>query len=121
LQYYGDGTLAIFNSAIEAVECATRIQLALQKKPKIPLRIGLHTGDILYDGEGVYGDGVNVASWIEGLAVPTDRPDEMFHFLKRSIQAKENFVIFIRGFQTLSKYQSDPRYTALVKMMWIDD
>jgi adenylate cyclase len=69
LQYYGDGTLAIFNSAIEAVECATRIQLELQKEPKIPLRIGLHTGDIVYDDEGVYGDGVNVASRIEGLAV----------------------------------------------------
>ncbi len=61
--------LAIFNSAIEAVECATRIQLELQQEPKIPLRIGLHTGDIVYDNEGVYGDGVNVASRIEGLAI----------------------------------------------------
>jgi TolB-like protein/Tfp pilus assembly protein PilF len=69
LQYYGDGTLAIFNSAIEAVECATRIQQELQKQPKIPLRIGLHTGDIVYDHEGVYGDGVNIASRIEGLAI----------------------------------------------------
>ena len=69
LQYYGDGTLAIFNSAIEAVECATRIQQELQKQPKIPLRIGLHTGDIVYDNEGVYGDGVNIASRIEGLAI----------------------------------------------------
>lgn len=69
LQYYGDGTLAIFSSAIEALECATQIQTELQKEPKIPLRIGLHTGDIVYDDEGVYGDGVNVASRIEGLAI----------------------------------------------------
>jgi TolB-like protein/Tfp pilus assembly protein PilF len=69
LQYYGDGTLCIFNSAIEGVECATEIQMDLQKDPKIPLRIGIHTGDIVYDDEGVYGDGVNVASRIEGLAV----------------------------------------------------
>ncbi len=69
LQYYGDGTLSIFNSAIEAVDCAIQIQIALQKDPKIPLRIGIHTGDIVYDDEGVYGDGVNVASRIEGLAV----------------------------------------------------
>ena len=69
LQYYGDGTLSIFNSAIEAVDCAIQIQTALQKEPKIPLRIGMHIGDIVYDDEGIYGDGVNVASRIEGLAI----------------------------------------------------
>jgi len=69
LQYYGDGTLSIFNSSIEAVDCAIQMQQELQKEPKIPLRIGLHTGDIVYDDEGIYGDGVNVASRIEGLAV----------------------------------------------------
>ena len=69
LQYYGDGTLIIFNSAIEGVDCAIQIQRELQREPKIPLRIGIHTGDIVYDDEGVYGDGVNVASRIEGLAV----------------------------------------------------
>jgi TolB-like protein/Flp pilus assembly protein TadD len=68
LQYYGDGTLSIFNSAIEAVDCAIQIQRKLQEEPKIPLRIGMHTGDIVYDDEGIYGDGVNVASRIEGLA-----------------------------------------------------
>jgi len=69
LQYYGDGTLCIFKSSIEAVDCAIQIQMKLQKEPKIPLRIGIHTGDIVYDAEGVYGDSVNVASRIENLAV----------------------------------------------------
>jgi len=69
LQYYGDGTLIIFSSAIEGVKCAIQIQIELQREPIIPLRIGIHTGDIVYDDEGVYGDGVNVASRIEGLAV----------------------------------------------------
>ena len=69
LQYYGDGTLCIFSSAIEGVKCAIEIQMDMQMEPKIPLRIGIHTGDIVYDDEGVYGDGVNVASRIEGLAV----------------------------------------------------
>ncbi|MCP5102733.1 MAG: adenylate/guanylate cyclase domain-containing protein, partial [bacterium] len=68
LQYYGDGTLIIFNSAIEAVGCAVDIQTELQKTPPIPLRIGIHTGDIVYDEEGIYGDGVNIASRIEGLS-----------------------------------------------------
>jgi TolB-like protein/Tfp pilus assembly protein PilF len=69
LQYFGDGTMIIFNSAIEAVDCAIQIQMELFQEPKIPLRIGIHTGDIVHDDEGVYGDGVNVASRIEGLAV----------------------------------------------------
>ncbi len=70
LQYYGDGTLAIFGSAIEATICGARIQQELQSDPKVPLRIGIHAGDIVYDDEGIYGDGVNVASRIENLALP---------------------------------------------------
>ena len=70
LQYYGDGTLSVFGSAIEAVECAVEIQTELQKEPKIPLRIGLHVGDIVYADDGVYGDAVNIASRIENLSVP---------------------------------------------------
>jgi len=70
LEYYGDGTLSLFNSAVEAVECAIEVQLELGQEPLIPLRIGVHTGDIVHDAEGVYGDGVNVASRIEGLAAP---------------------------------------------------
>ena len=69
LQYYGDGTLAIFGSAIEAALCGTKIQKQLQKDPKVPLRIGIHSGDVVYDDEGVYGDGVNIASRIENIAV----------------------------------------------------
>ncbi|UCH66603.1 MAG: tetratricopeptide repeat protein [Ignavibacterium sp.] len=69
LQYYGDGTLAIFGSAIEAALCGAEIQQQLQKEPKVPLRIGIHSGDVVYDDEGVYGDGVNIASRIENIAV----------------------------------------------------
>jgi TolB-like protein len=70
LQYYGDGTLSIFGSAIEAALCGAEIQQELQKDPKVPLRIGIHAGDVVYDDEGVYGDGVNIASRIENIAVP---------------------------------------------------
>lgn len=69
LQYYGDGTLTIFDSAIEAVGCAIEIQRELQQEPKVALRIGLHTGDIVYNEDGIYGDGVNIASRIEALAL----------------------------------------------------
>ncbi len=69
LQYWGDGTLTIFDSAVEAVHCAVDIQKELQKEPKIPLRIGIHIGDIVYDDEGIYGDGVNLASRLESLSI----------------------------------------------------
>src|SRR5688572_10046461 len=70
LQYYGDGALSMFNSAIDGVNCAVEIQQTLQKEPKVDLRIGIHTGDISLEDETIYGDGVNLASRIESLAVP---------------------------------------------------
>lgn len=68
LQYYGDGTLSIFSSAVDAVECALAIQKAMIKAPMVPLRIGIHSGDIIYNQEEIIGDSVNIASRIEGLA-----------------------------------------------------
>jgi TolB-like protein/Flp pilus assembly protein TadD len=70
LQFYGDGTLCVFGSAVEAVRCAVAIQAELTRPPQVSLRIGIHTGDIVEDGGGVYGDGVNVASRVEALAPP---------------------------------------------------
>src|SRR6187455_584279 len=70
LQYNGDGALSIFSSAIDGVNSAIEIQKQLQQEPKVDLRIGLHTGDISIEDETIYGDGVNLASRIESLAVP---------------------------------------------------
>ena len=70
LQYYGDGTLSIFYSAIDAVKCGIEMQLGFQKDPIIPVRIGIHIGDIVFSEEEIIGDSVNVASRIESLAVP---------------------------------------------------
>ena len=42
----------------------------LQQEPKVDLRIGIHTGDVIIEDEAIYGDGVNLASRIESLAVP---------------------------------------------------
>lgn len=69
IQYYGDGTLSIFTSAIHAVNAGVAMQLIFRKAPQVPLRIGIHIGDISIDDSGVYGDGVNIASRIESLAV----------------------------------------------------
>ncbi|MFI5135603.1 MAG: adenylate/guanylate cyclase domain-containing protein, partial [Chitinophagales bacterium] len=69
LKLSGDGALCIFNSAIEAVRSAIEIQKQMQADPKVPVRIGIHTGDVMFEDGDVYGDGVNVASRIESFAV----------------------------------------------------
>ena len=69
VQHYGDGSLAIFPSAVEATTCALKIQRSMTTEPRVPLRIGLHVGDIVRDREGVYGDGVNLAARVQALAV----------------------------------------------------
>ena len=53
LQYYGDGSLSIFPSAYDAVECAMDIQRELAEMPRVPLRIGIHLGDIIGRGDSV--------------------------------------------------------------------
>jgi TolB-like protein/class 3 adenylate cyclase/AraC-like DNA-binding protein len=69
IQYYGDGALSVFKSALEAAECAIEIQRLLKEGEPVPVRIGLHMGDIVFDKTEVYGDGVNFASRIESMGV----------------------------------------------------
>lgn len=67
IEFYGDGSLSIFNSATDAVESAIEIQEQLRQNPKVPLRIGIHIGEILIENKRIFGDGVNLASRIESL------------------------------------------------------
>jgi len=69
IQFFGDGTLLVFGSVVEAIMCAIEVQRQLQTNPKVPLRIGIHSGDVVYDDDGIYGDSVNVASRIESIGV----------------------------------------------------
>jgi TolB-like protein/class 3 adenylate cyclase len=69
IHYFGDGTLSIFQSAIEAVRCALAMQSTFCQPPSVPLRIGLHLGDVIFEDENVFGDGVNLASRVESLGV----------------------------------------------------
>lgn len=67
IQYYGDGTLSIFQSAVEAVRCALAMQQAFRREPRVPVRMGLHIGEIVLDEVQAIGEGVRVATCIEGL------------------------------------------------------
>jgi adenylate cyclase len=73
----GDNLLAEFASAVDALQCAVEIQKKLKKEndrlvegKRLEFRIGVNIGDVIQDGNRIYGDGVNVASRIEGLADP---------------------------------------------------
>ncbi len=67
----GDGALVEFPSVVNAVECALAVQSALAEQDgPITLRIGINLGDVIIEGDDIYGDGVNVAARLEGLAAP---------------------------------------------------
>ncbi|MGD9240636.1 MAG: adenylate/guanylate cyclase domain-containing protein [Desulfobacterales bacterium] len=73
----GDNILAEFGSIVDATECAVKIQEKLQAKnaelsedKRLKFRIGINHGDVLEDEDRIYGDGVNIAARIEGLAPP---------------------------------------------------
>ena len=67
---YGDGCVCTFDSAVSAMLCAKELQQDFQSLPKVPVRIGLHSGDVFFEKDNVYGDSVNIASRIESLGVP---------------------------------------------------
>ncbi|OHV75588.1 adenylate cyclase [Ensifer sp. LCM 4579] len=74
----GDGILVEFSSVVNAVACAAEIQRGmldrnrgLTKNRRIELRIGVHLGDVIVEDGDIFGDGVNVAARLEGLADPS--------------------------------------------------
>ena len=70
INFYGDGCLAIFDSPSEAVKCGGSLQIIFQQNPKVPVRIGLHTGEVVFKDDNIYGDTVNLTSRIESIGVP---------------------------------------------------
>ena len=64
----GDGTLSYFSSAIDASTCAVKLQELTYDEEHLNFRVGLHIGDIVFDGQDVFGEGVNIASRLESLS-----------------------------------------------------
>lgn len=68
VQYYGDGSLLLFQSSTDAAEFAKLLQEDLYNEPQVPVRIGIHMGDVLVHAGNIFGDVVNIASRIQSLA-----------------------------------------------------
>jgi len=73
----GDGMLVEFASAVDAARCAIQVQhgmaeqnIAVPQVKRIEFRIGIHVGDIIIDDNDIFGDGVNIAARLEGIAEP---------------------------------------------------
>src|SRR5436309_3769843 len=73
----GDGMLVEFPSVVDAVRCAVEVQQAIPERNagvaadnRIELRVGINLGDVIVEGDDLYGDGVNIAARIEALADP---------------------------------------------------
>lgn len=70
IQFYGDGCLAVFTSASDAVSSATILQEVFREDPHVPVRIGIHLGDVLFKEKNIFGDSVNITARIESMGVP---------------------------------------------------
>jgi adenylate cyclase len=66
----GDGVMASFNTVSDAVNAAIKIQKACNAVKDFQLRIGIHLGEVVFENDDVFGDGVNIASRIQGIAEP---------------------------------------------------
>ena len=115
----GDGALVEFASVVDAVQCAVEIQRAMAAPAtevadgrRIRFRIGVNLGDVIIEGDDIYGDGVNIAARLEGLAQPggivisgtafdhaRNKAQAGFRFLGR--QQVRNFPEPVRAYQVL--------------------
>ncbi len=96
IQYQGDGSLSIFESVIDCVHAAIAIQQTLSKSPRVPLRIGIHAGDVMITDTDIVGDSVNLASRVESLAISgsilvSDKVEEDIKNQNISLQLMGNF------------------------------
>src|SRR5712671_1843251 len=104
----GDGMLVEFASAVDAARCAVEVQRDMARQNadvpqdvRIEFRIGIHVGDIIIDDSDIFGDGVNIAARLEGIAEPGGVciSDDAY----RQVRGKLDVVFDDNGEQTLKK------------------
>jgi adenylate cyclase len=91
----GDGVMASFTTVSDAVNAAIKIQQACNTTKEFQLRVGIHLGEVIFENEDVFGDGVNIASRIQAMA----QPGSIFisEIVHNSISNKKEFqTTFVR-------------------------
>jgi TolB-like protein/class 3 adenylate cyclase/Flp pilus assembly protein TadD len=97
----GDGMLVEFASVVEAVQCAVEVQKGMAERNtgvaddrRMLFRIGINVGDVIIEGDDIYGDGVNVAARLEGLAEPGGIciPRKVFHEVRTKLDVGYEFI-----------------------------
>jgi len=109
----GDGALIEFASAVDALSAAIEFQQAVadtnQERPeteRIVFRLGLHLGDLIVDGDDLYGDGVNVAARLEGEAPPGGII--VSRAIREAVEKVGSRRVCIHSVSSLSRISSDP-------------
>ena len=95
IKEFGDGVLASFNTVTDAVMCAGAIHQACKEVEGLQLRIGIHLGEVVFENNDVFGDGVNIASRLQALA-PIGGTYVSESVYKNVSNKKEIFTEFIR-------------------------
>ena len=109
LQYYGDGTLSIFDSAIDAVTCAIEMQLGFQQEPAIPVRIGIHTGDILFSMDAAR------------LYTLLEMPDEAIPWFEKGYRERSVMMVTLKHYWVWDPIRNDPRFIEIYNRMNFGD
>lgn len=136
LNDYGDGSLCSFSSVTQAMQCAVEMQRHFQTDLCVPLRIGVHTGEIITEGKKVMGDGVNVASRILAKVSKEDQEKCPFwmsyvyvstHDYPRALDVLENAysvhslgIVALNTDPNLEVLRNEPRFIELLKKINFD-
>jgi TolB-like protein/class 3 adenylate cyclase len=90
----GDGVMASFNTVSDAVNAAIKIQQTCNASKEFQLRIGIHLGEVVFENDDVFGDGVNIASRIEAIANPGSVfiSESVYHNVQNKKEIQTKFV-----------------------------
>ena len=112
----GDGVIAEFGSVVDAVNCALSVQRSnattpdlSASQPVIVLRIGINLGDVIIEGDDIYGDGVNIAARLEPLA----EPGGILRLLDRQRKRRQSDRRSLPGWRRHQCKEYRPAYSSL--------